>query len=245
MSEAREREIKLVKIQTTGVIGAGVMGRGVAHAQALAGLRVILIDLSDEVLERARRGISQDVRAQRLLRGGASAVNSQELLSRIVFTTDYGALEEADFVVENVTEKTEVKQGVYGQLDAVCRARCIFAANTSAIPITRIASWTTRPDRVIGMHFMNPVPLKPMVEVIRGRQTSDETVEAAASLLAAMGKQSVVVNDSPGFVSNRVLMLTVNEAVFLLEEGVASPNKSIRFLEPVSATRWGRSKRPI
>jgi 3-hydroxybutyryl-CoA dehydrogenase len=136
-------------------------------------------------------------------------------------STDYGSLQDADFVIENVTEKWEVKRPVYAQLDAVCPEHCVLASNTSCIPITRIGSVTQRPDRVIGMHFMNPVPMKPMVEVIRGYHTSPETIETAQALLAGMGKDCVIVNDSPGFVANRVLMLTVNEAIFLVHEGVS------------------------
>ena len=205
-----------------GVVGAGVMGCGVAHALAQAGLRVLLLDVSAEVLEGARRQIKNSLRAQRLLRKGAAGESPADVLGRIELTTDYGALEAADFVVENVTEKAGVKEEVYRLLDAACPPRCVFAANTSAIPITRIGSMTARPERVVGIHFMNPVPLKPVAEVIAGRHTSAETLEAAKGLLRALGKEWVVVKDSPGFVSNRVLMLSINEAVFLLEERVAS-----------------------
>jgi len=130
----------------------------------------------------------------------------------IRFTTEYAPFADADFVIENVTEKWDIKKKVHEQLDAVCPEHCVFAANTSAISITRIGSVTKRPGKVIGMHFMNPVPMKPMVEVIRGYHTSEETIATAKELLAKMGKECVVVKDMPGFVSNRVLMLTVNEA---------------------------------
>lgn len=210
-------------IEVVGVVGAGVMGCGVAHALAQAGFRVLLLDLSPEVLEAAGRRIKDSLRAQRLLRAGAAAGGTTaEVLARIELTTDYRALDASDFVVENVTEKIAVKEEVYRRLDAVCPPRCVFAANTSAIPITRIGSMTARPARVLGIHFMNPVPLKPVVEVIPGYHTSAETLEAAEGLLRALGKEWVVVNDSPGFVSNRVLMLSINEAVFLVEERVAS-----------------------
>lgn len=209
-------------IRVVGVIGAGVMGTGVAQSLALSGLRVVLLDVSEEILARARREIAQSLRFQGLLNKGAKKADAGEVLGRIEFATDPAALAGADFVVENVTEKWEVKQQVYEQIDPVCPEHCVFAANTSAIPITRIASATRRPARVVGIHFMNPVPLKPTAEVIRGHHTSDETVETALALLARMGKTGIVVNDSPGFVSNRVLMLTINEAVFLLHEGVAT-----------------------
>jgi 3-hydroxybutyryl-CoA dehydrogenase len=143
------------------------------------------------------------------------------------------------FVIENVTEKWEIKQKVYVQLDAICPKPCIFAANTSAIPITRLASVTRRAPKVIGMHFMNPVPLKPMVEVIRGVHTSDETVETAKNFLAQMGKECIIVNDSPGFVSNRVLMLAINEAIYLLQEQVASAEDVDRIFKTCFGHKMG------
>ena len=145
-----------------------------------------------------------------------------DTLSRITFTTDYEQLHDVDFVVENSTEKWHIKKEIYPQLDTICPESAVFAANTSCISITRIGSVTKRPDRIVGMHFMNPVPMKPTVEVIRGYHTSDETIEIATQFLAGMDKDGIVVNDSPGFVSNRVLMLTVNEAAFLLHEGVST-----------------------
>jgi 3-hydroxybutyryl-CoA dehydrogenase len=211
-----------MEFRLVGVIGAGVMGTGVAQSLALAGHRVALLDVSEEVLARARREVAQGLRFQGLFGKGGKRADSAEVLGRIEFTTGLDALAGADFVVENVTEKWEVKREVYERIDPVCPGHCVFAANTSAIPITRIASATRRPGRVVGIHFMNPVPLKPTAEVIRGHHTTDETVETALALLGRMGKTGIVVNDSPGFVSNRVLMLTINEAVFLLHEGVAS-----------------------
>src|SRR5262249_22096042 len=148
-------------------------------------------------------------------------MNSGAVLERIKFSTDYAILEAADFVIENVVEKWDVKKQVYKQLEHVCPPHAVFAANTSAISITRIGSATKRPAQVLGMHFMNPVPMKRMVEVIRGYHTSEETLETARALLEGMGKEGITVNDSPGFVSNRVLMLTVNEAVFLVQDQVA------------------------
>jgi 3-hydroxybutyryl-CoA dehydrogenase len=206
---------------TVGVIGAGVIGAGVAQALAEAGHRVIVVDLSCAILDRCRDTIAQAVRLQRLFRKGSQPADA-DLLTRITFTTGTAQVVEARFVIENVTEKWEIKRGLYQEIDRICTADTIFAANTSAIPITRIAGATNRPDRVIGIHFMNPVPLKPMVEVIRGHHTSDETLDRAAALIRSMGKDFVVVGDSPGFVSNRVLMLTINEAICLLHENVSS-----------------------
>jgi len=208
--------------QVVGVIGAGVMGAGVAQNLAMTGQRAILIDISEAILERARTEIFQNLRFQGLFNKGEKRVDTKEIMSLIEFTTDQRLLSEADFVIENVTEKWEIKKQVYEQIDSICPQHCVFAANTSAIPITRIASATRRAPQVLGIHFMNPVPLKSTVEVIRGYHTSEQTLETALALLARMGKTGIVVNDSPGFVSNRVLMLTINEAIFLLQDGVAS-----------------------
>lgn len=211
-----------MKIETVGVIGAGVMGVGVAQNLAQTGHQVVLLDVSEQILERARQTIKNNIRFQGFFQKNEGAGKSVNALQAIELSTGYEPLKRADFIVENVTEKWEIKKGVYEQLEAVCPEHCVFAANTSAISITRIASATRRAPKVIGMHFMNPVPLKPTVEVIRGHHTSDETVEHARSFLAGMGKEAIVVNDSPGFVSNRVLMLTINEAIFLLQDQVAS-----------------------
>ncbi|MBN1666962.1 MAG: 3-hydroxyacyl-CoA dehydrogenase family protein [Anaerolineales bacterium] len=211
-----------MELKTIGVIGAGVMGRGVSQALAQTNHRVILVDLSTVVLEQAQAEIKQNLRFQTLFTQGDTSQKPEEILKRIHFTTQYVDLAQVDFVIENVTEKWQVKEVVYPQLDQICPPACVFAADTSAIPITAIAALTERPEKVLGMHFMNPVSLKPVVEVIRGQQTSEQTLETARRLLAQMGKSAIVVQDAPGFVSNRVLMLTVNEAIFLVEEGTAS-----------------------
>lgn len=209
-------------IQVVGVVGAGVMGVGVAQDLAQTGHHVMLLDVSDEVLERAKQEIRKNIRFQGFFKKNEKTESSDEVLQRIKFSTNYKVLEDAEFVVENVTEKWIIKQEVYAQLEAICPEGVVFAANTSAIPITRIASATKRPAHVIGIHFMNPVPMKPMVEVIRGYHTSEATIETVKNLLASMGKECIIVNDSPGFVSNRVLMLTINEAIFLLQDRVAT-----------------------
>lgn len=209
--------------QIVGVVGAGVMGIGVTHSLALAGHRVLLLDISSEQLQHAREEITNSLRLQRMLNKGSAQESLSTIIERITFTLDYEPFADADFVIENTTENWAIKQKVHAQLDAVCPAHCVFAANTSAISITRIGSATRRPDRVLGMHFMNPVPMKNTVEVIRGYHTSEETLATAKALLASMGKEGIVVNDMPGFVSNRVLMLTVNEAIYLVQDQVASP----------------------
>jgi 3-hydroxybutyryl-CoA dehydrogenase len=212
----------LPPLATIGVIGAGVMGVGLAHALAQSGLLTLLVDISDSILESALGQIRNNIRFQRLYRKNTGSA-PEEILGRIKVSSNYDILRDADFVVENVTEKLEVKTEVYRRLDQICPQHCIFAANTSAIPITRIGAMTRRAARVLGMHFMNPVPLKTAVEVIRGYHTSDDTIATATRLLHLMGKRPIVVADSPGFVSNRVLMLTINEAIFLVQEKVASP----------------------
>lgn len=209
-------------IDCIGVIGAGVMGIGVAQNLAQTNHRVVLVDVSDGILEKAQAEIYKNVRFGRLLDKTATPQDPREVLGRIRFTTEYEALHDVNFVVENVVEKWEVKKEVYPLLDVICPPHTVFAANTSAISITRLGGITRRPDKVLGMHFMNPVPLKPTVEVIRGYHTSAESMSIAREFLEGMGKEGVVVNDSPGFVSNRVLMLTVNEAVYLVQENVAS-----------------------
>jgi 3-hydroxybutyryl-CoA dehydrogenase len=212
-----------MKVKKVGVIGAGVMGSGVTQNLAQTGHQVVLIDVSDEVLERARKEITRGLRFGKLFRKNEpETFSAEKVLKAIEFSTDYEALKDVDFVIENVTEKWEIKKEIYPRLDAICPPHCVFAANTSAISITRMGAATNRAARVLGMHFMNPVPMKTCVEVIRGYHTSEETIATAKELLAQMGKEAILVVDSPGFVSNRVLMLTINEAVFLAQEGVAS-----------------------
>jgi 3-hydroxybutyryl-CoA dehydrogenase len=212
-----------MKIDSVGVVGAGVMGVGVAQSLAETGHRVVLVDLTEDLLEGARKTIRQNMRMRGFFKKEKEPLEpAAAVMGRISTTCDYAQLGGVDFVIENVVEKWAVKQEVYKTLDSVCPERCVFAANTSAISITQIGSVTRRPERVVGMHFMNPVPMKSMVEVIRGHHTSEETLDVARQLLSAMGKECIVVNDMPGFVSNRVLMLTINEAIYLVQDQVAS-----------------------
>lgn len=211
-----------MNIQRVGVVGAGVMGVGVAQNLAQTKHQVILLDISDEILSRARRTISNSLRLQGFFKKDASRESPDKVMDRIQFTLDYGDFALADFVIENAPERWPLKKSIYAQLDHVCPEHCVFSANTSAIPITLIASATSRAPQVLGMHFMNPVPMKPVVEVIRGRDTSPQTMDIAQALLTNMGKEGVIVNDSPGFVSNRVLMLAINEAICLVHEQVAA-----------------------
>ena len=208
--------------QTVGVIGAGVMGSGVAQDLAQHGFDVVLIDRDEGALERARGAIRNAVRFQAFGQKDKAKADPAQVLARITFTTDYAPLAQAFFVIENVTEKWEAKADVYPRLEAVCPPETVYAVDTSCFSITRVGALTARPDRVLGIHFMNPVPMKPTVEMIRGWHTSEQTIAIANGLLARMDKEGILVEDMPGFVSNRVLMLTVNEAVYLLQDQVAS-----------------------
>lgn len=228
-----------MEVHTVGVLGAGVIGTGVAQNLAQASYSVILIDLSQEILSNAKTRLLQDLRFSKMFAKDVALVDPQSVLARIVFSTRYELLGDADFIIENVVEKWEVKKHVYGLIDNICSQECIFGSNTSAIPITQIASATLRPPKVIGLHFMNPVPMKHTVELIPGHHTSPETIETAKNLLRQMNKDFVVVNDAPGFVSNRVLMLTINEAIFVVQEHVASPKDVDRIFKSCFEHKMG------
>ncbi|MFJ1897565.1 3-hydroxyacyl-CoA dehydrogenase family protein [Streptomyces sp. SID11233] len=209
------------QVRRVGVLGAGTMGIGGAHAFAAAGLSVVLVDTTDAALARARELIAENARLYGMLDRRLSTSTPDEILSRIEFRTGLDGLADADFVVENVTENWDIKEKLYREMDAVAPEHCVFGVNTSAIPITKMASVTGRQDRVIGTHLMNPVPLKKLVEVIQGFHTSPETIELTRGLFKAIGQDIVVVQDSSGFVTNRVAMLSVNEAILLLQDNVA------------------------
>ncbi|HTI23808.1 MAG TPA: 3-hydroxyacyl-CoA dehydrogenase NAD-binding domain-containing protein [Kutzneria sp.] len=203
-----------------GVVGAGVMGIGVAQNVATGGHDVVLVDTTEEVLADARAAIYRNCRLSRMM--GGPTLDPDEVLSRITTAVGLEALAKTELVIENVTENWEVKREVHAELDRVLPADTVVVANTSAIPITRIASVGTHPERVVGVHFMNPVPAKPVVELIPGFHTTPETLQRTRELLSSMGKRWVDVKDASGFVSNRVLMLTINEAAYLVHEGVAT-----------------------
>jgi len=210
-----------MNIDRIAVIGGGTMGNGIAHVASQHGKSVSLLDVSAEVLERATATIGKNLDRQ-IKRGTLEEAAKAEILGRIETGTDLAAgVADADLVVEAVPEKIELKHAIFSTLDASAPPGAILATNTSSISITEIAAVTGRADRVIGMHFMNPVPLMQLVEVIRGLATSDETTASVVALAADLGKTPVEVNDFPGFVSNRVLMPMINEAVTALMEGVA------------------------
>ena len=204
------------------VIGAGTMGNGIAHTAAASGFDVTLIDVAEAFLERGMSTISSNLQ-RGVDKGKMTADDKQQILGRIRATSDVNAAANADIVIEAIIENLAAKTELFAKLDAITGADCILASNTSSISITKIAAATKRPDKVIGMHFMNPVPVMTLVEVIRGIATSDETYARVAELSKQMGKTAIEVNDYPGFISNRVLMPMINEAIFALFEGVATP----------------------
>ncbi|MEU1284197.1 3-hydroxyacyl-CoA dehydrogenase NAD-binding domain-containing protein [Kitasatospora sp. NPDC005856] len=211
-----------MSIRTVGVIGAGTIGRGVAQSFAESGFEVILVDISPAQLDSAVAQIGRDLLVQPMLLGKPLKEDAKTVLARITTGTELTSLADADFVVENVTEDWDVKRRVYEQIDTICRPGVIFGVNTSAVPITRVGSVTGRPAEILGLHFMNPVPMMDTVEVVRGHFTSEETLSTALGLLSDMGKEGIVVQDAPGFITNRVLMVTINEAIFCVQDQIAS-----------------------
>jgi 3-hydroxybutyryl-CoA dehydrogenase len=204
------------------VIGAGQMGNGIAHVFAQSGIPVTMIDVSEDALRRGRETIEKTIDRQ-VKKHTLSAEDRQAALGRVATSTDLGAVGNATVVVEAATEQTDLKFRIFADLDRIAPPGAILASNTSSISITRIAAQTKRPERVIGMHFMNPVPLMQLVEVIRGLATSDDTMRRVLDWSRAVGKTPVEVNDYPGFVANRILMPMINEAVYCLMEGVGDP----------------------
>jgi 3-hydroxybutyryl-CoA dehydrogenase len=209
-----------VEIHEITVVGAGTMGNGIAHVFALAGHRVNLVDVKQELLDRAITTIEKNLQRQ-VKKGTVSEEQSREALQRITPRLDLNAAANSELVVEAVVEDLDVKRQVFEKLDSICPAHAILASNTSSISITALSSATSRPAQVVGMHFFNPVPLMSLVEVVRGLTTSDETLATVVEVARKLGKTPVEVNDFPGFVSNRVLMPMINEAIYCLMEGVA------------------------
>ncbi len=205
-----------------GVVGAGQMGGGIAQVFAQHGHTVTLLDVSEDALSRGLRAIGTSL--DRLIKKGTVAADDREaILGRITTTTDLGHLGESRIVVEAATERSDLKFDLFRRLDDLCPAGTILASNTSSISITAIAAQTERPAQVVGMHFFNPVPVMALVEIVRGQLTSDETYATVESLARDLGKTPVAVQDYPGFVSNRILMPMINEAIFCVMEGVAEP----------------------
>ena len=203
-----------------GVIGAGAMGCGIAHVASLSGFEVILVDVKDEFVEKGLSLISKNMDKQ-LEREKISIHEKEAALSLINISTDLNLFKECDLVIEAVTENLDIKGSIFKKLDQICRKDCVLSTNTSSISITEIASYTTRPQMVIGMHFMNPVPVMKLVEVIRGHLTDQKVADTVLKLASKMGKIAVECNDYPGFIANRILMPMINESIYCLMEGVA------------------------
>src|SRR6266705_3345005 len=208
-------------IKTVAVLGAGTMGSGIAHVFARSGYKVILRDVQQRFLERGMETIGKNLDRE-IKKGKIAAAEKGTVLGRLQPVTDMAAVAAADFVVEAVPEKIEIKRAVLGEADGILRPEVIIASNTSSISMTMLAAMTKRPDRFVGMHFMNPVPVMVLVEVIRALQTSDATFATTMKVAEKLEKKPVAVNDAPGFVSNRVLMPLINEAAYCVMEGVAT-----------------------
>ena len=209
-------------IKTVGVIGAGTMGNGIAHAFAKGEYNVVLVDLEQRFLDRGLETVRKNMERE-VAKAKLTAEERDRALARIRVVTDQKQLANCDFIIEAASERFEIKSALFRDLDGMCRPEVILSSNTSSISITKLAAMTRRPDKVIGMHFFNPVPVMKLVEVIRGLATSNETYAIVKALAEELEKTPVEVNDAPGFVSNRVLMPLLNEAMYAVMEGVATP----------------------
>ena len=212
----------LVEIKTIGVVGAGQMGNGIAQVAAQSGLQVVMCDIADGFVQKGLTTISKNL-DRMVEKGKIPSQKKDEIMGRVRGTIHVKEMAGTDFVVEAATENETLKLNIFKELDQVCRKEVILSSNTSSISITKIASVTQRPQNVIGMHFMNPVPMMQLVEIIRGLKTSQETFDVVRSLSLKMGKTPVEANDFPGFISNRILMPMINEAIYALFEGVGTP----------------------
>jgi 3-hydroxybutyryl-CoA dehydrogenase len=211
-----------MEIKTIGVVGAGQMGNGIVQVAAQSGFSVVMSDIADSFVQKGLGTISKNL-GKMVEKGKIPPQKKEEIMGRIKGTIQVRDMAQTDFVVEAATENESLKLNIFKELDQVCRKEIILSSNTSSISITKIASATQRPSQVIGMHFMNPVPVMQLVEIIRGLQTSQETFNTVKSLTEKMGKTPVEANDFPGFISNRVLMPMINEAIYTLFEGVGTP----------------------
>ena len=209
-------------INTVGVVGAGTMGNGIAQVFAQAGFSVRLVDVAQPMLDRARHTIETSL-ARLVEKAKLAAAARDAALSRVLTTTTLDALADADYIVEAIVEQAEAKRALFERLDRLARPATLLASNTSSISITSLGAATKRPDKVLGMHFMNPVPVMTLVELIRGQATSEESMQIAAELCRTLGKTSVEAADYPGFIANRILMPMINEAIYAVMEGVGTP----------------------
>ena len=212
----------MTDVGVLGIVGAGQMGGGIAQVAAQVGIAVRLIDVDERAARNGLAALEKQL-AARVSKGKLPAEERDAMLGRITVSADLGALAEADFVIEAATEDNSIKRHVFEAADRIAPAHAVLATNTSAIPITKLAAHTKRPEQVIGMHFMNPAPVMRLVEIIRGLQTSEQTVEIARALAVRMGKDLIGATDMPGFIVNRMLIPFLNEACFALQEGLGSP----------------------
>ena len=208
-------------MRNIGIIGAGTMGNGIAHVSALSGFNTFLLDVNEEFLKRGLETIKGNFQRQ-VKKDKISQIEMETAIRKIKSTTDYSNLSVCDVVIEAATENQSVKEKIFTSMDSVCKEDSILATNTSSISITAIAEVTSRPGKVIGMHFMNPVPIMKLVEVVRGQKTDEDTINKILELSKEMGKRPVECNDSPGFVTNRILMPMINEAIYCLMESVGT-----------------------
>jgi 3-hydroxybutyryl-CoA dehydrogenase len=215
-------EVFDMPIQTIGVVGAGTMGNGIAHVCAKSGFNIVLVEVEQRFLDRGVATITKNL-AREVEKNKLTAAERDATLARIQPTLKREALAACQLVIEAASERFEIKQQLFQQLDEICPPETILATNTSSISITKLAGQTKRPDRVIGMHFFNPVPIMKLIEVIRGMATSDETFAIVKQTSEKLGKTAVLVNDAPGFAANRVLLPMINEAIYAVMEGVATP----------------------
>jgi 3-hydroxybutyryl-CoA dehydrogenase len=211
-----------MEVNSIGVVGAGTMGNGIAQAFVQAGFSVQLVDIARPVLDRARATIAASL-GRFVAKGRLAASERDAALDRLSVTTSLDHLTGADYIVEAIIERADAKRALFTSLDAIVKSEAILASNTSSISITTLGAATKRPDRVLGMHFMNPVPLMPLVELVRGHATSVESMRVASELCAALGKTAVEAADYPGFIANRILMPMINEAIYAVMEGVGTP----------------------
>lgn len=219
-----------MKIKNIGIIGAGVMGKGLAVDLLTSGYEIVLIDVSNSILESAKEEVEKGVKFAGLWKKNIKE-DAKTLLEMVKYSLNIEDVADCDFIIENVTEDFEVKKKIYIQLDKICKPDTCFAANTSCISIDKIASLVTRKDKVIGMHFMNPVIMKKSIEGIKGYYTSQETIEIADDLLKSLGKSGIMVNDAPGFASNRVSHLFMNEAMYVVMDQTCEPEQVDRIFK--------------
>lgn len=234
-----------MNITSVGVIGGGVMGRSIAVDLLFHGFQVVLVDVSEDILEAALQEIIRNIRFSPLVNTALPLMEPEEAELNLKLTTDLSEVHQCDFIIENVTEDWTIKEGIYRKLDQICLPEVCFGVNTSCISITKVGSVTGRSGQVIGMHFMNPAVLKPSIEVIKGYHTSEATIQLVNQFLGRMEKEAILVEDLPGFVSNRVSHLFMNEAAFVVMDQVASPEAVDRIFKQCYGHKMGPLKRLI